>query len=582
MKLTNLKNLRKDFSQDIIKNKKRENNTIEYIEKFNSKCEINIINNPFEKFSLYKSSPEKQYIFSLLSELNTLEELFISNFIKEMKRKTENEIREFFPKKKKEYEDRIELLLDKAKKELIKNQEIVSDLKEKNSKLKDKLLMMKNHKRLLNEKLEESDNSINMLKKKHKLYSQIKESYEHFSSGFNQKDQKENQDNRKKILDILNEFNTDKKYLTEVKEELKEKKAEIFELKQNMIKEEIDNRNSNYKLYNEFFNLEKDNKIIEEQNKKKLLNIKEDIIINNLLVKENEKIQKSFISVFNLFYKDLNLERNLIKNPKNIDLIKSDYIPKTFIIEEVVNYIYLMLQNSTEESCFELLKDIVSYIYMILRETGGGINKMKYEPVLAVNEIEKNLIAIQNENATISDNIINIENKIIEENELIDKLNKQIENIKNIQEELQKSMKLVYFNRENKNIRKSLSATSFKPSDNIKKQIKKTQNKFENIKKKIDNKFEEEKVPFFKENLDNLINRINRLYFYRMKDKNYKENYSFDRYSNVKRRMNQKLNRLKKLKKYNSNFLTVEGTISNNINRNIDKLILTIQNNYNN
>ena len=108
----------------------------------------------------------------------------------------------------------------------------------------------------------------------------------------------------------------------------------------------------------------------------------------------------------------MNLERNLIKNPKNIDLIKSDYTPKTFIIEEVVNYIYLMLQNSTEESCFELLKDIVSYIYMILRETGGGINKMKYDPVLAVNEIEKNLIAIQNENATISDNIINIEKKI--------------------------------------------------------------------------------------------------------------------------------------------------------------------------
>ena len=134
MKLTNLKNLRKDFSQDTIKNKKRENNTIEYIEKFNSKRETNIINNPFEKFSLYKSSPEKQFIFSLLSELNTLEELFISNFIKEMKRKTENEIREFFPKKKKEYEDRIELLLEKAKKELIKNQEIVSDLKEKNSK----------------------------------------------------------------------------------------------------------------------------------------------------------------------------------------------------------------------------------------------------------------------------------------------------------------------------------------------------------------------------------------------------------------------------------------------------------------
>ena len=71
-----------------------------------------------------------------------------------------------------------------------------------------------------------------------------------------------------------------------------------------------------------------------------------------------DKIYKSFISIFNLFYPELNLERNLIKNPKNINLIKSDYTPQTFVIEEVVNYIILMIVNSTDESCFELLKNI--------------------------------------------------------------------------------------------------------------------------------------------------------------------------------------------------------------------------------
>ena len=156
-------------------------------------------------------------------------------------------------------------------------------------------------------------------------------------------------------------------------------------------------------------------------------------------MKENEKIQKCFISIFNLFYKDLNLERNLIKNPKNINLLRSDYTPKTFINEEVVNYIYLMLQNSTNESSFDLLKDIVSYIYMILRDTGIGFNKIKYDPVLAVNEIEKNFNSTLNENESLTKNIKNIKGKIIQENKIINKLNKQIQNIKNIEEEVKNS-----------------------------------------------------------------------------------------------------------------------------------------------
>ena len=129
-----------------------------------------------------------------------------------------------------------------------------------------------------------------------------------------------------------------------------------------------------------------------------------------------DKIYKSFISIFNLFYPELNLERNLIKNPKNINLIKSDYTPQTFVIEEVVNYIILMIENSTDESCFELLKNIASYINMILREIGGGLNNMKFDPVLAINEIEKNMNLTQKENETLNENIKELENKIILEN----------------------------------------------------------------------------------------------------------------------------------------------------------------------
>ena len=71
-------------------------------------------------------------MFSLFSEINSLEELFMSNFIKEMKNKTDVEVRGFFPQKKKEYKDRINLILEKAKKELISNKNLIEKLKQKN------------------------------------------------------------------------------------------------------------------------------------------------------------------------------------------------------------------------------------------------------------------------------------------------------------------------------------------------------------------------------------------------------------------------------------------------------------------
>ena len=576
MKLINLQNLKNGSSLENFNiNKKKENNTIEYVEKLNMKCESKVIKNPSKKFSLYKSNPEKQFIFSLLSELNTLEELFISNFIKEMKRKTENEIRKFFPMKKKEYEDRIKLILLKAEKELINNREILDNLKQKNLNLKNNLIMLKNQNRITNEELKESEISMKKLKEKYELYTQLKEIYDHFTYRFNYQLIAGNEKNSPGLNE---EFKMNKKLLNEVEGELKEKKEQISQLKQKINNEEIHNLNTNYKLYNEFFDLERNYKKIEDNNKEKLLNIQQNINSNNLFVMENEKIQKSFISIFNLFYEGLNLERNLIKNPKNINLIKSDYTPRIFIIEELVNYIYLMLQNSTDESCFDLLKDIMSYINMFLREAGVDYYKIKYDPVLVVNIIEKNLNLYQNENDDLTENIKKIEKKIIQEKEFIRKLNNQIQKIKHISDELQISLKLSQFNnQENKNIRKSFSANTLKMQKNIKNIKKsKTNAEFENLNKKLETQIKEEKSPFFKVNLDNLINRINRLYFYRMNYKKYNEK-SFDRYSSIMKRMNRKLNKLNKLKKNNQNCFSVESTITSNINKNIDNLILNIK-----
>ena len=443
MKLRNLQDLKNEFNQEkFIINKKKQNNTIEYVEKMNMKCESKVIKNPSEKFRLFKSNPQKQFIFSLLSELNTLEELFISNFIKEMKNKTENEIRKFFPMKKKEYEDRIKLILLKAEKELINNQEILDNLKQKNLKLKNKFIMIKNQNRIINEELNESEVSMKKLKEKYQLYTQLKEIYDDFTFKFNYQI---NTGNEKNVSNLNEEFKNNKNLLNEVGEELKERKEQISQLKQKMNDEEILNLNTNYKLYNEFFDLERNYKKIEDKNKEILINIQQNINSNNLFVMESEKIEKSFISIFNLFYEELNLERNLIKNPKNINLQKSDYTPRIFIIEEIVNYIYLMLQNSTDESCFDLLKDIMSYINMFLREAGVEYNKIKYDPVLVVNIMEKHLKLIQNENDDLTENIKKIKNKIFQEKESIRKLNNQIKNINHISDELQKTLKLNIF-----------------------------------------------------------------------------------------------------------------------------------------
>ena len=577
MKLKNLQNIKNEIINEKFNiNKKRENNTNEYIEKFNLKSESKVIKNPFELFSFYKSNPEKQFIFSLLSELNVMEDLFISNFIKEMKRKTENEIREFFPEKKKEYEDRIELLLEKVRKEITNNHEIINNLKQKNLELKNKILKIKNKNNSLNEELKEIEISKKKLNAKQELFIKMKEIYDHYTIRFSQQEKNELERNK---YDLNREFNNNKTLLKEVANELKERKEQISQLKQKIVNEEILNRNNNYKLYNEFFDLGRNNKIIENKNKNKLLNIKEEINSHNSFMKENEKIQKCFISIFNLFYKDLNLERNLIKNPKNINLLRSDYTPKTFINEEVVNYIYLMLQNSTNESSFDLLKDIVSYIYMILRDTGIGFNKIKYDPVLAVNEIEKNFNSTLNENESLTKNIKNIKGKIIQENIIINKLNKQIQNIKNIEEKVKNSKS--FNNYQNKNIKKSLSENDLKKPEHMKSITKyKTLNQFEKIKEKFESQKEEEKASYFKDNLEILINRINKLYFSKLKRSRRIEN-SFDRYSKVKRRMDRKLHQIKKLRKNKEKFFTVENNLSSNINRNIDNLIFTIQKNYN-
>ena len=75
------------------------------------------------------------------------------------------------------------------------------------------------------------------------------------------------------------------------------------------------------------------------------------------------------------------------------------------------------------------------------------------------------------------------------------------------------------------------------------------------------------------------MNRINSLYFYEINDRKYKRK-NLDIYEKAHRRINRKLNKLKLIQKHDGNYFTVENTITNNINRNIENLIFNIQKKY--
>ena len=159
-------------------------------------------------------------------------------------------------------------------------------------------------------------------------------------------------------------------------------------------------------------------------------------------------------------------------------------------------------------------------------------------------------------------------------------MNEQIKNIKLSFEKLKEILNDIYIkNKKDRLMRKCLSANSFKIAEN-KNNILKNENrlKFNDIKKNFEK--EQEKVPLNNDNLEKLINRINRLYFHRLKNKKYAKG-EINRNAYIIRRMDKKLKKLKNMRKYHTNFLNIESVITSKINRNIDNLILNFQKNYN-
>ena len=517
---------------------------------------------------------EKKLILSHYSELDHLEQKFIELFIEDTKKKNEKEIRATIPQKKIDYENRIKLVLAKAEKEVITYNEKYKTLEKKNLELKNKIKMLIMQKKGLYKDLEAAELTKSQIHKKYELFSKLKPYYDKLVFEFNIK----NKDIEKKEFDLKKDVKDRKIIANDVGSELKEKIENIIDLKNNMKEEQKYNKKYNEDLYDRFTNLENRNKLIEEEYKKKIADIQQDIFYNQSLQKQNDLIQNSFISIYNLLYKNLNLQRDIIENPKNINLIKSDYTPQTYITEEFMRYINLMLINSTDESCGLLLREIASYANMMLRESVEGFDKTKYEPIKTVHEIEKYINKVKKENKSLNYDIEKIKKENSKENEYIEKIKKQIEQINKMYDILHNTIKMIYTtkNVDNK-IKKSLSANNidYLGGNGKKKSLSQEANdkRFIYLRKNLEVKKKVNDIQFQKE-FETLVHHTNRIVCYQKQNDIRPKDIGI--YVNAHKRMKNKFYKLKKLEEKKNKFLTIESALTSNINEKINKLLFKI------
>ena len=447
-------------------------------------------------------------------------------------------------------------------------------IEKKNKEIKNNLEMIKKEKKRIYKDLKEANLSIEKINKKYELYNELRPYYESLAFEFNIKEDDKIEPNK---FDIENNFKTLENFILELEQKLKDKNEKIYKLKNEAKKEEINNKNSNKKLYNYFIDLEKKDKIKEEEYKKELANIREDINNDKISQKENDKILNIFISIYNLLYQKLNLQRDIIQNPKNISLIKTDYIPQVYITDEIINYIILMLNNSNEESCSLLLREIISYANMILREYNSEFNRMKYDPEKTTEEIEKYINKIKEKNKLLKDEIENIKQENKKENEYIDKINKQIKQINNMYDKLHYTLKMIYINSNDKDdkkikIKRSLSDNNINDIKDKEKIEENNNKRFIYLRKYIEGK--KNKKIIFGGGFDQFVSHTNRLMLYKNKcDIKPKD---IGVYINTHKRMEKKFYKLKKLQENRNKYTTIENAITSNINENIDKLVFKI------
>ena len=551
----------------------------------------------------------------LMQELEYLLTMYINKFVEDSKKKTDADAKNNIPIEGENFKKKVELVVKKAEEELNSYLQKLESIELKNKELTTNINMVERNKHSLETQLKDAEISINKINKKFEIFNDLKPYYDELVTEFNV--DKDNYKPKEKILtgDIKKRrAEADKFY-----DEINERREKIKILMEKKKKEDFDNRKMNEEISSDLREIELKNRNIEEEYNDKFMTIKQEIDSLYEYKEENIKIRNSFVSIYNLFYPKLYLEKDLNKHPKGLDLLKTDYTAKTYDTEECVKYIYLMLRNSTEDSTGRLLREIVSYCNMMLRNIRKGYEKSYYEPLVTVKQIEELITSIEIQNKDLK-SVINTNTKINDKNqEKINKLELEIKRIEKMHEILHNKMRDFY--KKNKKDSKIIIPKSKSISKDMKrdlkldletidrnKKYKKTIEDLETIdrnkkyKKTIETSInypeykdikkqsylfrtqtetntEKDKSKFhsiqvkdeFSRGIQQFIEHTNRIFFYQ-NHLNIKPRETAV-YMRANRRIKQKMNKLKKIEENKDKFSSVEKTVVNNVNTHIDKLI---------
>ena len=533
----------------------------------------------------------------LVQELEYLRQMYINRFLEESKKRTDTEAKKFIPLEGQEFKKKVDLVIKKAEEELNSYLQKLESVELKNKELATNISMIQTHKKILEAQLKDADISINKINKKYEIFNELKPYYEELLKEFNI-----NQDNyRSKDKILSSDMKRRREEAEEFDDEINERREKIKKLMEMKKKEDFDNRKLNEEISSDLREIELKNRNIEEEYNIKFMKIKQDIDSLYEYKEENIKIRNAIVSVYNLFYPKLYLERDLNTNPKGINLIKTDYTPKAYDTEEVVKYIYLMLKNSTEESSGLLLREIVSYCNMMLRNTVKGYDKSYYEPLSTVKQIESLITNIENQNEELKKIISSYSQTNDENQEKINKLELEIKRIEKMHEILHNKMRDFYkknkkdlnnsesvkpeVNEENKDEKKESKKLTTEDVGSVEDHEDENNKKEEKIVKTEINKIEEKAKTKHtigthlkndsSQGIQGLVEHVNRLFFYQthlnMKPR------ETGVYIKAHKRMKQKLKRLKKMEQNNNKFSSVEKAVVNTLNDHIDTLLTELK-----
>ena len=524
-----------------------------------------------------------------LEELDFLRNIYINQFIEESLKRNDMNAKNFIPTHTKNFKEKVGLIIKKAEEEYKSYKQKLESIQLKNNELKRNINIVESHKNILFNQLQDAEESISKINKKYNIFNELKPYYNDLITEFNI-DPTTYKPKKKLLSDDIRQRRKEAGKFSEEINKAREKIREIIEKKK---VEDLNNRKTNEKISSDLKEVEIKNRNIEEEYNKKFSKLKEEISFSYEFKEENFLLRNTLVSIFNLFYDKLYLERDLNKNPKGIDLAKEDYTPKAYDTNEIIKYIYLMLKNSTEDSTGLLLREIVSYCNMMLRDTQKGPDKVYYEPISTVKQIEKLITKIEIQNKDLKDKI-NTYTKINEENQnVINNLLKEINRVEKMSEILHNRMRDHYKQNQNEKLIKKENYNTFDGKD-IKKEQKRETNKiydFQNIINK--NKILEKKFMKIKAKLDKqkdviedknkniktdysqgigeLVAHTNRLFFYRTNL--YIKPKEVNLYMKAYKRMKKKLKNLKKVEPNKNNYISLENVVFNTVNGRINNLI---------